>query len=407
MINRRDFVALSAGGLAAIGTARASELIIHEWGVVTVPYGVSQAAVRTAGVRKGPAGAEVEDLPGFVVTWKAAAGRHIEELKMMPVRKPVVYFYAKEELAISFRVRVPTGRPEAWWPPADDFGPKSSFLTPARLGGQPARIDEIAPVNGHLAWRTLRVDPKAEGFREAAGWWSVARKTDATPIRSGQETEKFLYYDALAAFDPKLEIRWKKGGKVEILNASGEPARHLYAILVKDGRCWAAHHPELNTGAHVELTPVEGPPAKLVEVLTSAGLYRKEAEGLVEIWKEEWFGIDGARVLELVSREAYDRLLPLEIRPEPSELKRVLLAHIECLDADAEEDVAALMDRLASDDPVQRVAAASGLRARMPMASSFLRESLKKIKDPEVRGRLEDILRDPARPGMPPLHPPK
>jgi hypothetical protein len=260
------------------------------------------------------------------------------------------------------------------------------------LGGRPRRVEEIEPVNGHLTWRALRVDPGGAGFREAAGWWATARKTDAAPIRSGAETEKFLYYDAFAKFDPKLEIRWKKGGKVELRNAGDEPARHLLAIRVKDGRCASAHHPELKKGEAVTLDTVGGRPA-LVDVLVAAGLYRKEAEGLVEIWSEEWFGFDGARVLSLVSREAYDRLLPLEIRPEPAELQRVLVAHVECLDADAEEEVSRRVEELASDDPEKRKAAAAALRARMPMATGLIREALKKADDAEVRGTLEDLLR--------------
>jgi hypothetical protein len=179
---------------------------------------------------------------------------------------------------------------------------------------------------------------------------------------------------------------------VELRNAGDEPARHLLAIRVKDGRCASAHHPELKKGEAVTLDTVGGRPA-LVDVLVAAGLYRKEAEGLVEIWSEEWFGFDGARVLSLVSREAYDRLLPLEIRPEPAELQRVLVAHVECLDADAEEEVSRRVEELASDDPEKRKAAAAALRARMPMATGLIREALKKADDAEVRGTLEDLLR--------------
>jgi hypothetical protein len=394
MIDRRDFLALGAGTLAALATPRDSGLVVHEWGVVTVPYGVTEAGIRTAGVRRGPAGAEIEGLPDFVVTWKAAVGQRAEELRNMPVRKPVVYFYSKEEQAVELKVRVPSGRPEAWWPPADDVAPTSRFLTPARLGGRPALPEEIEALNGHLDWRALRVDPKAGGFREASGWWLRARETDATPIRSGREAEKFLYYDAFAAFDPRLEIRWAKGGRARIRNAGESPARRLFAIQVKDGRCRSAHREELAPGETAELDTAEGRPG-LVEVLIEAGLYRKEAEGLVKIWSEEWFGFDGARVLSLVPREAYDRLLPLEIRPAPSDLRRVLVAHVECLDAEAEAEVAALVERLASDDPETRNAAASLLRARLPMAASLIREALRTATDPELRGRLEDLLRRP------------
>ncbi|HLF93398.1 MAG TPA: hypothetical protein VJB14_08045 [Planctomycetota bacterium] len=66
----------------------------------------------------------------------------------------------------------------------------------------------------------------------------------------------------------------------------------------------------------------------------------------MEIWKEEFFRIDGARVLTILPRAAYDRLLPLEIQPAPKELQRVLIAHLECLDAEAREAIVSLVEQL-------------------------------------------------------------
>jgi hypothetical protein len=192
-INRRTFLVLGAGGLAALGAGPSPQddagLIVHEWGVVTIPYGTKGVLVRSDGVRHGPKGEEITDLPPFVVTWKAAVGSQIEELRMRPVRKPVVYFYSKKAATLSIKVSVPGGRPDAWWPPADDFEPKSKFITPARLGGRPEQPEEIKPEKGQLLWRALTLDPSADGFANAEGWWpSLERPTPRPSAASPERT---------------------------------------------------------------------------------------------------------------------------------------------------------------------------------------------------------------------------
>lgn len=391
-MNRREFLALGAGALASFGARPDDGIVVHEWGVVTVPYGHPQGGVRSAGVRKGKNGEEISDLPEFVTTWTKAVGDDIQRLERMPVRKPVLNFYTGKEQTVRVRVSIPSGRPDAWWPPAASFGPTSKFVRAKQLGGEPLRIDQIDPVDGHLEWNAVRVIPEDAVFREAAGWWSTARKTDAAMVRSGGETERFLFYDALAAFDPGLEIRWKKGGKVTIANRGEEAIHPLFAIQVRDGRCRSAVVKELRGGASVELTLEPEKPA-LSEALVGAGLYKKEADGIAEIWDEEFLGMDGARVISFVPRAAFDRLLPLEIQPVPKDLKRVLLAHVECLDAEGWEEVEALIAQLEADDPQVRDMATMKLRAKMPLAAAVVRARLATAGDAEVRGRLEDLLK--------------
>jgi hypothetical protein len=228
---------------------------------------------------------------------------------------------------------------------------------------------------------------------------AVARKTDATPVRGKSGADKFLFYDALTLYDPGVEIRWKKGDRVQLRAPHDESLKHVFAVRVKDGACSSAYLKELAKGDRTELDLREGKPRNLAEILVEAGLYRKEAEGLVEIWDEEFFRFDGARILTLVSRNAYDALLPLSITPEPRELRRVLLAHVECLDPEVAASLEPLAEQLGSEEPRKRDAATAQLRARMPLAAQVLRDALAKARDPEVRARLEDLLRTtPALP---------
>ena len=125
-LSRRDFIAASAGTLASIPALAQDnpDLVVHEWGVVSVAYGSTVwGNARSAGA-KAMKGAEVApDLPPFVSKWEDHVKEQIQDWRMQPVDKPVVYFYANRSMDVSFKVSIPAGRPKAWWPPTADWGP--------------------------------------------------------------------------------------------------------------------------------------------------------------------------------------------------------------------------------------------------------------------------------------------
>jgi hypothetical protein len=68
----------------------------------------------------------------------------------------------------------------------------------------------------------------------------------------------------------------------------------------------------------------------LVGELTELGLYKKEAEAMVETWRDSWFE-EGTRVLYLYPRDQVDAVLPLSIRPAPASIGRVFVGRVEVL----------------------------------------------------------------------------
>jgi hypothetical protein len=68
----------------------------------------------------------------------------------------------------------------------------------------------------------------------------------------------------------------------------------------------------------------------LVGELTELGLYKKEAEAMVETWRDSWFE-EGTRVLYLYPRDQVDTVLPLSIRPAPASIGRVFVGRVEVL----------------------------------------------------------------------------
>jgi hypothetical protein len=397
-LTRREFLAAGAalaampacpeGGLGPSRAALAQEadgLVVHEWGVATIPYGAPGASLRTAGATFRGGLEQIPGLPAFVMTWEAVVKDDIEEWKNrpVPVTKPIVYFYSKKKTALSLTVKFPDGRPNAWFPAADDYAPAPNFGK-----GVPSGPGALVPKNGRLSWN-LTLDPDATPTREADGWWKTARKVDAVAVCREKECEKFVFYDGLADFNPRAEVAWTREGTVTIRNASRDPFPAVVAIRVKDGVCSSARA-TLAKEASETLTLKPGLP-DLAPLLK--GLYPKESGSLVEIWTEEFFKAEGVRVLVALSRDAIERLLPMEIKPAPTELARVLIVHLECLDDDRIRKIKAWIADFAAAEIEPRDFAAKKLRELGPLAEPFIREAAEKASDAEVKSRLLDLLK--------------
>ena len=63
--------------------------------------------------------------------------------------------------------------------------------------------------------------------------------------------------------------------------------------------------------------------AAMLGAICEAGLNESEANGLLDCWAPQFFETPGQRVVFLLSREEYDKMCPLKVRPTPTELARV------------------------------------------------------------------------------------
>jgi hypothetical protein len=66
----------------------------------------------------------------------------------------------------------------------------------------------------------------------------------------------------------------------------------------------------------------------LANRLVEFGLYPKEADAMVETWRDSWFE-EGMRLFYIVPQGMVDRVLPLNIHPAPSIVTRVFVGRIE------------------------------------------------------------------------------
>ena len=82
------------------------------------------------------------------------------------------------------------------------------------------------------------------------------------------------------------------------------------------------------------------PRAELEKLLIAHGLYRREAEAMVDTWRDSWFE-EGTRLFYIAPRTAIDAILPLEITPLPDHVARVFVGRIELVTPRTEREVEA------------------------------------------------------------------
>jgi len=318
--------AISLAGAAA-RQAPVPPYSVHEWGTFTSIAGADGQAVRWL-PQTGPA-----DLPCLVernpAQFKSAMAGTVR------METPVLYFYAPQPFDASVRVRFPQGYVSEWYPRAV-VGTGSNLMT-----------------GGSIAWLSVRVAPGGtDAFPRGAGasHYYAARETGADPLRVGEQSEKFLFYRGVGQFQPSIAAVAQPDGGVELRNTRGAPLGDVIVFENRRGaQTFSVRHLAGSAGrlARPSLDDASGAPlAELKRILVANGLYDREAQAMVETWKDSWFE-EGARLLYIVPRAEVDEILPLEISPEPSAIARVFVGRMELMTPATIRDVKAA---LASND---------------------------------------------------------
>lgn len=303
-------VALAAPffGAETIATGPGNTLVAHEWGTFTTVSDDEGRAV-VWGALGGPA-----DLPCFVHRQEVLVKQAL--FTRVRMETPVVYFYSHRPMTVSLAVRFPAGKMTEWYPRAE-----SSFTT--------------------LTWPRVEVLPNAEleyPTGKGDSHYYAARETNAAALRVGKEQEKLLFYRGTGDFQPPVRPRVLPDGRVAL---DGVGKGVLFEN--RNGKVgWrAVNGPD--PVARPELTgDLPALRAALVDIMTEAGLYQKEARAMVETWRDSWFE-EGLRVLYLVPREFVDRVLPMEIEPRPGQIARVFMGRAELLAPERRESLRAAL----------------------------------------------------------------
>lgn len=292
-----------------------SKLVVHEWGTFT--------SVTTADGKRqqwspltGPS-----DLPNFVYKSKQQTQFVRDNCvkcgwAYVRMETPVLYFYSDRETNVSVNVAFPQGSITEWYPQAIQVG-------------------------SGINWGNFTVRPGAQlnfPVEKAESHYYPARETDAAPITLGTEHEKFLFYRGVGNFDLPV-IAKLAGDQVTVKNAGREELTSVILFENRGGRIgWRI----LNSlkGETTVAKPALGQAidslgCDLEKALVAEGLYEKEAAAMVKTWRDSWFE-EGLRVFYIVPRKTTDAVLPITIKPEPTELVRVLVGRVEIVTPEME-----------------------------------------------------------------------
>jgi hypothetical protein len=315
------FLTLSAFAAAqapATPSSPPQSLIVHEWGTFTSVAGADGRAVEWLPL-SGPA-----DLPCFVDRLRFnIKGSLPSKIRM---ETPVLYFYTPHAMTVSVNVRFRQGIVTEWFPRA--------AVTPTSADSATLHRSDSS---SSIAWRDVKISPGADSdfpIDSSGSHYYLARQTDASPLQSGSQHERFLFYRGVGGFDAPIVATAAVDGRVVVKNPSGEPVGDV--IVFKNAGGMIAYEHRRGAGDELTLDAPAGdgeippPHAELEQILTKHGLYPKEARAMVNTWRDSWFE-EGTRLFYIVSRKTIDAILPLDINPIPSEVIRVFVGRIELM----------------------------------------------------------------------------
>jgi len=308
-------------------------LTLHEWGTFTSVAGEDGAAVDwdALGCKS--------DLPGFVndfgyrgFKWRLQGTVRMET--------PVMYFYSSRELDAHVKVAFPFGLITEWYPQAEYEVYQKSRVNGSvhRLAANLGGIDtSLKSLTGAIEWQHITVQPDtfpALPVEMGPNRYYAARETDAAPITVGDQHEKFLFYRGVGRFPVPLSARIGSAGKIVVENRGHDPAPTVILFENREGRVGYR-----NAGA-VEDTITFDPPSLdgslaalrygLETALVAQGLFPKEAQAMVETWRDSWFE-EGSRLIYIVPSRMIDATLPLQVAPAPLATARVFVGRIELI----------------------------------------------------------------------------
>jgi hypothetical protein len=323
-------------------------VIAHEWGTFTTVAGPDGQAQEWL-----PLGGPT-DLPCFVETYE---NRLVKILLPGPVsalgpllnyetarsglkgtvrmETPVVYFYAHQPVDVSVRAGFPRGLFTEWYPTA----------TVAQLPSWANVLKALPDAAATISWPHVSIRP---GTRPAfpdtdrPSHYYAARETDAAPIQVNGQDEKFLFYRGVGGFGVPIAARPIDSRTLGVHNLGPEIIPAMVVFTNRGGRIGYRIHRNVDGQVTVAMPPLNGTLAALrrdlATLLIAEGLYPKEADAMINTWRDTWFE-EGTRVLYIVPKPTVDAMLPLSITPAPQATARVFVGRMDVITAEHIADV--------------------------------------------------------------------
>lgn len=312
----------------------AAGLTVHEWGTFTSFQAGDSKLLSWLPL-------ETARLPDFVYNWSKpgpaqrtatfAGGGKFTMMALQRLETPVVYFYSDKAQQVDVRVQFPQGGITEWYPAADSI----------RMG----------LADGAIHWQDIEIQPPrhaTEGLSHPASGgnhYFAARETDANLVKTKDEVEKFLFYRGLGNFETPLRVTMQSDFSITISNTGTEAISQLFVFDadsrsgsfravpgLRPGEERTVSAPRLYKNASRPGDDLASAIGKaMAKALAREGLYPREAQAMVDTWKDSWFKEEGVRVMYILPRPWTDRTLPITLRPAPEKMVRVMVGRAEVL----------------------------------------------------------------------------
>jgi ribosomal protein L35AE/L33A len=369
-----------------------ADLIVHEWGTFTSIAGKSGVAIDWRPLNGA------SDLPKFVYTEADNDGfRQTYErggkgvLARVRMETPVIYFYTQREMDVNVRVVFWNGKITEWYPQASYV---NSEFAPGKTG---------KTFGNGVNWGTIKLLPneKPNFLRETSySHYYPARETDAVPVqvcnadKTKIEKEKFLFYRGVGNFDLPLIVKLNDR-KITLNSFGAEKINNLIVFENRGGNIGFRFIESLTKETTVErpetTKSLDAVLNELQRILVAEGLYPKEAKAMIETWKDSWFE-EGLRVFYILPRGTTDKILPLQIAPEPKETVRVMVGRAEVITPEIERDVKKQVSLLKSSSAKTREEAQTYLKRYGRFYEPILRNILESEQDAKVREQIQELI---------------
>jgi hypothetical protein len=344
-----------------------NELTVHEWGTFT-----SVTSKDGYSLTWRPLTVE-SDLPSFIYSiddGKSFAGYRYPTKSSFAVHvrmeTPVLYFYSSQEMNAKVQIDFPNGKITEWYP------------KPLNAG---SGID----------WGQIKIIPalRVELPHDAKqNHYYPARETDAAMLEVANskepEHERFLFYRGVGDFALPIWLRLQ-ADKVVIKRLVPEGPGKAILFYNTAGQIGFS---VLNLNS--QETTVERPAVgkdlsslrqELKSMMMSEGLYEKEADAMLNTWRDSWFE-EGLRIFYVVPRSETDKILPLTIDPKPTSIVRVLIGRTELITPEMERNVTNQLRKLGDPSSVVRDSARKEISRYGRFVESIVSEIAKNAANP-------------------------
>ena len=324
------------------------DLVVHEWAIFGTLHG-------SDGSQLSGLYAEDETVPKFVYRHKLSDAiynlfnqqeeQNLVELKnvTLNIESSVTSFYSKTAKEVSVDVGFSYGLVNKWYPQCNS------------VDELPTEIDNInfsIPFNGLISWNNVQIltpDSKikfSSSNEQETETWINSRTTGANKIMVNNEIENFLFYSAIGNLTIPFQFNFSNNKELKIIN-SGEidiPYLFVFENTENGPNVWWTGGLKQNETVNISSTKssyafVDAKLKEFQKALMKLGLYENEVIAMFKTLESSYFTKRGFRIFYILNPKEVALAIPINIIPEPLEIKRVFIGKCDIFTPEIEQQL--------------------------------------------------------------------